>query len=1030
MRRTSTILWSSSAIAFALCATPAFGQDQTGPATPPDPTVEAQEQPADPEAGSPQTDDAVQTAAGADQGAGDDEAIVVTGLRRSLQSSQNIKRNSEQIVDAIVAEDIGKLPDTTVSDTAARIPGVQVERTGGEASRVLLRGLDRSYYTTTYNGREIFTAETRSVALQDFPAGAISAVEVFKTSTANLVEPGLAGLVNVRSRRPFDFSGFEVAGSVWANYPKQSRDLKPNAQLLLTNRWDVGGGEVGALINFSYTRMHYQDSIRRHGFFIADLGTPPPPGSPEGTPGIFLGRTPDWPEIQYAEGDRWRPSINGALQWRPSPDLEFYAEGLWQGYREEVTDAMWSQPLWGGGFGAYSNLTFRDGTNQILSGTVTAPRRAQGFQGATKRRTDTYQFAVGGRYDAGPLRLTADLARTSSTFKLRAESVDFNLSTNNYTVNWFTGPNGGDGPTFEVVGVDFADPALYEYRGFFERYLVAMGDDWQARLDAEYEPGMAWLPNIQGGVRYVTRDASRSDGERYWDANNDALNIPITDVPVSYELLHSAFRGDDLRPTPTSWLAPTFGSVWDNLVALRQFNVDRGIPLDGNLNRSQNNDSDPPDPVPTRDFGISEKTLAGYAQLKFDFQGSLPIDGLLGVRVVRTRDQVEGFLRRPNLSTPAPNDVVFEPLSVTNTRTDWLPNLNVNLHFTPELKLRLAATKTLTRPLFEQLNPGFAFGTPTCFDTTNPNCQIIGSGGNPFLDPLRSNNYDASLEYYFSRTGFASVAVFRRDMRGFIVNRRFQAENDEATGLPVFIDGPVNINKGRIQGFEAQFSTFFDWQFVPEWARGFGAQANATYIDAKIDFPIFCAPAADECVPGTAGANATVLRTRIPDVSKWTFNLVGMYERGPITARLSYNHRTGYPEGTLDPRDGFFTLQGRGKSNGRLDWSSSYAVTDNFTVFFDWTNILNIPFRSDIVRVNYANGEPTGREQFPMVVRYNESVMSGGIRFRFGGSPRAAPAPAAAPLPPPPPPPPAPPPVVEEPLPPPPPPPPPAPERG
>jgi TonB-dependent receptor len=422
--------------------------------------------------------------------------------------------------------------------------------------------------------------------------------------------------------------------------------------------------------------------------------------------------------------------------------------------------------------------------------------------------------------------------------------------------------------------------------------------------------------------------------------------------------------------------------------------------------------------------------LAGLLSLSGHAIASLPIDGLLGVRVVRARDRIKGFQRRLDETTPEPNDVIFEPLSLTNTRTDWLPNLNVNLHFTPELKLRLAATKTITRPLFEQLNPGFAFGTPTCSDPNNPNCQIIGSGGNPSLEPLRSNNYDASLEYYFSRTGFASVAVFRRDMRGFIVNRRFESETDVLTGLPVRIDGPVNTNKGRIQGVEAQFSTFFDWEFVPEWARGFGAQANATYIDAKIDFPLFCAPAAEECVPGVeAGPNATVLRTRIPDVSKWTFNLVGMYERGPLTARLSYNHRTGYPEGTLDPRDGFFTLQGRGKSNGRLDWSSSYAVTDNFTVFFDWTNILNVPFRSDIVRDNYAGGQPTGREEFPMVVRYNESVMSGGIRFRFGGSARSAPPPAAAPLPPPPPPP-APPPVVEEPLPPPPPPPPPAPECG
>ncbi len=297
------------------------------------------------------------------------------------------------MIDAIVAEDIGKLPDITVSESAARIPGVQVERNGGEASRVLLRGLDNTYYTTTYNGREIFTAETRSVALQDFPAGAIQAIEAFKTSTANLVEPGIAGLINVRSRRPFDFSGFEVNGSVWGNYPNQSRDPNLNGQLMLTDRWNVGGGEIGALINFSYTRMHYQDSTRRHGFFIADLAGH---------------RSPDWPEINYGEGERWRPSINGALQWRPGPNLEFYAEGLWQGYRERVTDHFFHQPLWNCGGATYSNIVTND-ANQIISGTVTNPGclgTAQGFQGATKRETNTYQFAVGGRWDAGPLLVT------------------------------------------------------------------------------------------------------------------------------------------------------------------------------------------------------------------------------------------------------------------------------------------------------------------------------------------------------------------------------------------------------------------------------------------------------------------------------------------------------------------------------------------------------------------------------------------------------------------------------------------------
>src|SRR5205823_2093449 len=215
----------------------------------------AQQNPAQPA----QNADAPTNAASANGNGTDTGSIVVTGLRRSLQSARNLKRNSDQVVDAVVAEDIGKLPDITVSDTAARIPGVQVERSGGEATRVLIRGLDNEYYTTTYNSRELFTAETRSVALQDFPAGAVAAIEVFKTSTANLIEPGISGLVNVRSRRPFDFKGSEIDGSFWELHPRQGGGWQPNGNAMITDRWRVGDGEMGALLNFSYTRLHYLD---------------------------------------------------------------------------------------------------------------------------------------------------------------------------------------------------------------------------------------------------------------------------------------------------------------------------------------------------------------------------------------------------------------------------------------------------------------------------------------------------------------------------------------------------------------------------------------------------------------------------------------------------------------------------------------------------------------------------------------------------------------------------------------------------
>jgi len=980
MRRVKILLVTTSVLV-AGAASPAFAKAQ--PVPPPDPNATAQQNPAQP------TQNADAPA--------DNTSIVVTGLRRSLQSARNIKRNSDQVVDAVVAEDIGKLPDITVSDTAARIPGIQVERAGGEANRVLLRGLDNVYYTTTYNSRELFTAETRSVALQDFPAGAIAAIEAFKTSTSNLIEPGISGLINVRSRRPFDFKGLQISGSAWLIHPNQSRDNSINGNLLLSDRWQMGDGEFGALINFSYTRLHYKDSVRRHGFWIADLA-----GS----------RSPDYPEIHYNEGDRWRPSINGALQYR-NGDLNLYAEGLWQGYRERQLDSMWAQPLWGGA--SYSNLTFRPGTNQIVSGTVTRPgdccgvdSDAWGFKGATHRETNTYQFAAGGSYDAGALRISADLAHTYSHFQLRTESVDYQIATHNYTVNWFTGyPDSTDGPTFQVVGLDPTNPANYQYRGFYEDYHDPIGKDWQGRLDFEWDPHLNAIPKIQWGVRYVDRDTSDHGGDFYWNARY--LQRPISIVPLTYALIPPAFRGDDSPPFPTSWLAPTYDSIWDNLTAFRQFNIN--LVGGGSVNGPPTN--------PARTYSINEKSLAGYGQVnfKFDAGGDTSVDGILGIRAVRSRDTINGTINQ--LSGPT-------PLTIKNSYTDWLPNANLNVRFGPQWTLRLAATKTRTRPRFQDLNPALNLAPPISGCSSQTTCIRTGSGGNPYLKPFTSANYDASLEYYFSPTGFASISAFHRNIKGFIATQATSYPDPTAPGVTLSLSAPVNTNKGKINGFEAQVRTFFDWGFVPSWARSFGVEANVTYIDSEAQFNILADPASN--TPGL------FIDAPLEGVSKWNFNLTGMYERGPLSVRLSYNRRSSYAEGGF-ANNGVpccgqkFTLQGLAHPSPRLDLSTNYAITDNISVFADWTNIFPHAFHSDIVRRNYdvPAASLTSTEIFPMVVRFEETVLSGGVRFNFGREPRRALPPAPEVVVPPPPPPP--PPVVEQPAPPPPP-PPPTPERG
>jgi iron complex outermembrane receptor protein len=914
------LLASTSALAVLVAAPAAAQQTSTSPDNP---ASAAQQSPASSTSG-------IATTTAPAEADNPENAIVVTGIRKSLQSAQSLKKNSNQIVDAIVAEDIGKLPDIAVSETAARIPGVQVTRRGGEADTVLVRGLPD--FATTYNGREIFTAEARVVALQDFPSAAIAALEVFKTSSANLVEAGLAGLVNVRSRRPFDFKGREVDATFYELFPKQSGGRSSNGSFLVSDRWHVGGGEIGALLNASYTELNYLDSEISNTDFIADP--------------VLNGTRVRFPDVQrlfYRSGNRKRPSVNGALQWRPSPNLEFYVEGLYQGFRNEISDRLTAVPLWGGQ--QYNNLTFRDGTNLLTGGTVVNPFRPDGFQGGTYNKTDTYQFAAGGSWDAGPLKLSADLARTHSKFTGSTESVDYAFASPQ-TVDFNSGSDngGGGGPEFSFRNFDATNPANYIFRGLYEEAQISSGKDWQGRLDAEYETGVDVLPKVEVGIRYSDRTAHREFGNRY--ASYENRGLPISQIPLDYEMFRSGFRGADIQPFFRSFLSPTYQSIRDNRVALRNYLLALGAPGGGFGTLTA---SDPAlDPLQVYD--AKEKTSAAYAQVHYQFGDK--VDGLIGIRAVRTNNKISGTsLVAPTGGGPS----VYTPVAVGNKYTDWLPNASMRVHLTNQIQFRLSATKTRTRPTFAQLNPSANLGAPptNCPPASSDpfSCARGGGGGNPFLKPFTSRNYDASLEYYFSKSGFISADIFRRDLRGFI---QYQTVRyiDPTLG-PLVITGPVNTNKGRIDGFEAQASSFIDIPGLPDWAHHFGIAGNVTYLKAKVD-------------------GAPIL-----GVAKWTWNLDGFYENGGLSFRASYNKRGASPEVVQDRGDDIYLESAH--PAGRLDFSGSYAFNPHLTVFADWSNVLAKPFRQDFSSARA--GAP--RETYTRFLRYEETILSTGVRVHF-----------------------------------------------
>ena len=849
------------------------------------------------------------------------EEMVVIGLQRSMQQAQTVKRESDQIVDTVLATDIGKLPDVTVSETAARIPGVQVDRSRGEAAgQVLVRGLPD--LTTTYNGREIFTAETRSVALGDFPSGAISGLNVYKSVTAEQIEGGIAGLIDVRSQRPFNFEGAEVALNTWATYANRSGSVDPNGNILLTNRWQTNSvGEVGALINFSFTRLNYLDSARWNTGFIAT-------GTETGSSDAF--RFPDVVGMFYGEGRRDRPSVNGAFQWRPSPGVEFYVDGLWQGYRDDVSDRLLEMRLWGNGR-ELSNLETRPGAgDQAQSLTVANAARPFMFQGATDRRTNTYQLAVGTIIEQGPWRITADVARTDSQFDMSLFSFDQELAASpTFDVN-FDVPQGQGGMQFTLQDFDLRDPANFRYLGFFDRKYVAAGDDWQYRTDVELDTGFSFVPKVEAGVRFTTRDAYRENGERY---STKGSGTPLSEMPVELHVFDSGFHGD-AEQQDKEWVTPTYRSIRQNVEQIRAIA-----------------EYTPGDPELRRTLEADEQTVGGYGQARYDLKlGPVSLDGVVGLRAVRTSASVTTF-QGGTTHTGEGN------------YTDLLPSASLRLRLIPGLQLRLFASKTRTRPNFDQLGPIVLNSPPPCLNDPNPppSCQITGGGGNPDLEPVRSNNYDASLEYYFGQSSMASFAVFRRDITGFITN--LDRTLDDPTHGPgrVRVNIPMNGGEGHIQGFEGSLGGFFE--FLPGFASGFGAAGNLTYLQDEQAFPMGV-----DLVLGEVG--------RIPNVSKWSYNLTAMYEYEALSARVTYNYRsrwiTNYVQNTEG--DGFTGEYVDGVS--RLDFSAGYKIMDNVSVSFNATNILGSPFK------NFRQFKPEG-DTYPRDVRYEESIYALGLQLRI-----------------------------------------------
>jgi iron complex outermembrane recepter protein len=811
------------------------------------------------------------------------QEVVVTGIRQSMESALQIKRFSATIEDSIVASDIGKLPDVTAVDALQRIPGIQISRQLGEGGGTVtiggsavmsgyeIRGLPQA--ETLLNGREVFSAQgSRVMNLADIPSALLAGINVYKDPTADQVEGGIAGTVDLRTHKPFDFSGPELEGSAEEHYGDLIGQAKPAFTALGSDIWHTGIGKVGALLTLSYQdRSYREDNATNNAVATSSTAIP--------------GETITYPNGAYNTmfvGDRRRTGVDGVLQWQPTDDFQSYAEA-------SSEDFVWAQNQYtftssGNGNIVPGSLSLFPNTTDVQS--VTWANAAVGTVGAWRTVEDVNrQFALHARWTPAPWAVEGDLSYTKATERLNNPAVKIGAIAPDLTqLNSIAGV-----PESIVSGLDMS--SLANYGGTTSNYQSYMYDTEQhfrggevaGRIDATYSLPSGFLDSVMFGVRY----ADRKDAFNQWSDFGAVTTAGIQGNPQWFgEVPLSPF----FSATESSAVQPQYVVFNPDILHYNLLGVDQAFGIAPALDNG------------SADYHVDERNSAAYVRLNFGAQNwPIPMTGNIGLRYVRHKDDMTGELASGGVYTP----------SEFKSSLDMpLPSLNLTFRLTHDLQLRIAASKAITYPDFTQIRPSISL-LPA---------QGAASGGNPDLKPTKASQFDASLEWYFAQGSALTADVFYKKLTDFILQETAQ-NAFTVSGVTYNLTGAIDGGDGSIKGVELGYQQFF--RDLPGILSGLGTEVNYTYIKA----------AAPTAVVGQS--------TTLPGLSKNSYNLIGIYEKGPVSFRLAYNWRSQFYTTIYNGSNAQLAANPiYTKGYGWMDASLEYNVNHWLSLYAQGTNLL------------------------------------------------------------------------------------------
>jgi len=897
------------------------------------------------------------------------QTVVVTGIRRAIETSVQTKRNSESIVEAVSSEDIGKLPETSIAESLARLPGVTAQRVDGRDSVITIRGMAPKFSVTLLNGREmVSTGDNRSVEYDQFPAELINGATVYKTPDAALGAQGLAGTVNMQTVSPLSMPGRHV--SLNARAERNANGAFVSGSSATGNRVSASyidqfaDRTVGVALGFAHLDSPNQQRYFKSWWWgnsaiwwggFRGLENADPAKAPSVLQGFDSGVT---------SKSTVRDGLMAVLEYKPNKDLRSQLDLYYSKFKQEAQGREFQanlMPDWSGngtadapvsGGPIYSGIkTTTVGNDKIVIGGSIS--NVDPFVLMRYNKRDDKVSAIGWNTElkVGDWKTAADLSYS----KAERDEVVGELTASATTLGGFTNFYAETGSGFSLYppSANYGSASVVQLRGISEwgslkgvgqagsLSPIAVSDEMKAlRLSAKRDLNFGAVSSFDGGVNFTNRSKDTVRTQTIYALKNGTSCVGGKDV---------------CAPIPASILQNPADLGFVGVPQLVSFDMMNAI-ASGVYNSAPVNESS----APGRIWGVDEKVTTLYGKFGLDFKAGIPIRGNLGLQVVRTQQNATGVAWDPKAGTAT-------PMKYGTSYTDVLPSLNLIGDLSGDTVLRFGLAKTLARPNLDDMRAGFS-ASPA---TTGANIgKWSGSGGNPFLEPWRATAVDLSVEKYFGKRSYIGAAAFHKKLKSSIYVDSF---NFDFTGFPNTtgitpinnnigtLSAPINGQGGYIEGYE--LSAALDFGLLSKQLDGFGAVLSASHNHSNL--------------PGRSNDGKKDLNRSLEGLSGDVNSLVVYYEKNGFSARLGQRYRSKFMAEIrgvwIDTS--LAAIEAEKVTDVQLGYAWEHGPLKGLSILLQVNNLTNTPYRTSL-----ADDSSTSTPLRMMPEKYYEY----GRRYLFG----------------------------------------------